>query len=206
MASKKRKIDSSPVVQYDGVGGSTNSTGDSTKDWVRQGGIVLTTTDKERILSGKKLNDLHINLAQTMLRQQFSELAGLKSTLLQTRKHPREEKEQIQIVHSRGDHWIVASSIHAAGTEVLVYDSVYQTLDSTTNSIILNFFPTSTSAELVEINRQTGGEDCGVFAIAIATALAFSKNPVAITFNQPTMRSHLVACFEKGTFSLFPTV
>ena len=142
-----------------------------------------------------------------MLKQQFSELAGLKSTLLQTRKHPGEEKkEQIQIVHSRGDHWIVASSIHAAGTEVLVYDSVYRTLESTTNSVILNLFPTSTSAQLVEISRQIGGEDCEVFTIAIATALAFSKNPATITFDQPTMRSHLVACFEKGTFSLFPTV
>jgi hypothetical protein len=161
--SKKRKIDS-----LDGVGGCTNSTGDSTRHcWVRQGGIVLATTDKEHILSGKKLNDLHINLAQSMLKQQFSELAGLKSTLLQTKKHTVEEKkEQIQIVHSRGDHWIVASSIHAAGNEVLVYDSIYPELDSTTNSIILNFFPTSTSAELVEISRQTGGEDCGVFAIS----------------------------------------
>ena len=141
-----------------------------------------------------------------MLKQQFPELASLKSTLLQTRKHPVEEKEQIQIVHSRGDHWIVASSIHAAGNEVLLYDSVYQTLDATTNSIIVNLFPTLTSAELVEISRQTGGEDCGVFAIAIATALAFHRNPAAITFDQPTMQSHLVECFEKGTFSLFPTV
>ena len=82
LASKKRKIDSPLVVQLDGVGGSTNSTGYSTKDWVQQGGIVLTTTDKEHILSGKKLNDLHINLAQTILKQQFSDLAGLKSTLL----------------------------------------------------------------------------------------------------------------------------
>ena len=127
LASKKRKINSPLVIQLDGIGGSTNSTGYSTKYWVQQGGIVLTTTDKEHILSEKKLNDLHINLAQT-IKQQFSDLVGLKSTLLQTRKHPVEEKkEQIQIVHSRGDHWIVASSIHAAGNEVLVlvYDSIY---------------------------------------------------------------------------------
>ena len=120
----------------------------------------------------------------------------------------KEKKEQIQIAHSRGDHWIVASSIHVAENEVpvLVYDSIYQTLNSKTNSIILKFFPTSTSAELVKISRQTGGEDCGVFAVAIATALALHRNPAAITFDQPAMWSHLVACFEKGTFSLFPTV
>ena len=36
---------------------------------------MLTTTDKEHILSGKKLNDLHINLAQTILKQQFSDFS-----------------------------------------------------------------------------------------------------------------------------------
>ena len=54
---------------------------------------------------GKKLNDLYINLAQTVLKQQFSDLVGLKSTVLHTRKHLVEEKkEKVQIVHSRGDH------------------------------------------------------------------------------------------------------
>lgn len=70
---------------------------------------------------------------------------------LQTRKHPVEEKKKIHIEHSRGDHWIVAPSIDAAGNEVLVYDSVCQAVDRATNSIFVNFFPTSTSAELVEI-------------------------------------------------------
>lgn len=103
-----------PVIQFDGVGDSNKSTGDS-KDLVQQGGILLTTTEKEHILSGKKLNDPHDNLAQTILKQQFPELACQKSNLLQTRKQSAEEKkEQIQTVHSRGDHWIVASSIRAA--------------------------------------------------------------------------------------------
>ena len=80
---------------------------------------------------------------------------------------------------------------------VLVYDSLYRTLDRPTENIISNLFPTATIKELVQVNRQTGGLDCGVFAVAISTALAFQQNPAMIKFDQPAMRPHLVACFEK---------
>ena len=166
--------------------------------------LVLTIADKEHILAREKLDDRHINLAEGMLKQQFSEVAGLKSILLQAKKHPAEDqKQQIQIVHSRGDHWIVASAVFATGDEVLVYDSVYRTIDQITTRIISKFFPTSTSAQLVEINRQSGGQDGGVFAIAITMALALHQDKRLMKFNQRSMRPHLVTCLEKRQFSLF---
>ena len=112
----------------------------------------------------------------------------------------------IQIVHSRGDYWIVAATTLATDDRVLVYDSVYRTLDRPTKNTILNLFPSSTCAELVQVNRQMGGLDCGVFAVAISTALAFQQNPAVIKFDQPAMRPHLIACFEKRQFSPFPSV
>ena len=100
----------------------------------------------------------------------------------------------------------MASTILAAHDEVKVYDSVYRTFDQATKTIISNLFQSVTSTELVRINRQTGGHDCGGNAIAISTALAFHRDPSLIKFDQPAMRSHLVACLKKGTFTLFPTV
>ena len=47
-------------------------------------------------------------------------------------------------------------------------------------SIISNIFHESTRKELVSIHRQTGGQDCGVYAIAILTALAFCHDPAKI--------------------------
>ena len=78
-----------------------------------------------------------------MLKQQFSELGGLQSTLLQAKPQKQHAKKTktIQIVHSRGDHWIVAATMLAIGDRVLVYDSVYRTLDQPTMNIILNLFP-----------------------------------------------------------------
>ena len=164
--------------------------------------------DKEHILAGGKLDDRHINVAQNLLKQQFSEVAVLQSTLLQAkpRKQCDENSKMIQIVHSRGDHWIVAATMLSTDDRVLVYDSLYRTLDQPTENIILNLFPAATITELFQVNRQTGGLDCGVFAVAISTALAFQQNPAVIKFDQPALRPHLVACFEKRQFSPFPSI
>ena len=77
---------------------------------------------------------------------------------------------------------------------------MYRTLD------ILNLFPVSiTSIELVKVNKQRGGLDCVVFAVVISIALAFGQNPAMIRFDQPAMHPHLVACFEKGQLTQFPS-
>ena len=57
--------------------------------WVQLASIVLTRTDKGHILAGGKLNDLHIELAQGLLKQQFPVKSRLRSPLLQKRSIPR---------------------------------------------------------------------------------------------------------------------
>ncbi len=203
--SKKRKVTSNCADEPDPKDSSGES--EATKEWLQfNKGWVLTSSDKENILNEKKLDDRHITIAQNILKEQFPEMGGLRSPLFQTRKPPTESDDKIQIIHSRGDHWIVAASVFAAKGVVFVYDSVFRTIDRATKNIIAKLFPTSTMIKQVQINRQIGGKDCGVFAIAIATALAFNQNPALIKFDQPSMRAHLVACFEKGQLSPFPTV
>lgn len=129
--------------------------------------------------------------------------------LLQTKpqkQHWECNDKKIQIVHSRGDHWIVAATMPDENDAVVVYDSVYRTLDQPTKSIISELFPAATSIDLVQVSRQTGGLDCGVFAIAISMALALQQDSAVITFDQPAMRPHLVACFQKRQLSLFTQV
>ena len=47
----------------------------------------------------------------------------------QTKPKTGERLNQLQIIHSRGDHWIVASTVNhrESDTGVLVYDSLYRT-------------------------------------------------------------------------------
>jgi len=51
---------------------------------------------------------------------------------------------------------------------------------------------------------QTNNDDCGLFAIATATALAHQIDPMMISLDEKQLRSHLVACFESGRLAPFP--
>ena len=83
---------------------------------------------------------------------------------------------------------------------VLLYNSVYRTLYQATKTIILTCFQPQ---HLIQVNRQRGELECGVFAVAISTALSFQQNPALITFDQ---HAYVGSSGEKGQFSPFPTV
>jgi len=51
-------------------------------EWTQHDGIVLSEHDKVQLCSGKWLSDKHVNFAQSLLKKQFPQVNGLKSTLL----------------------------------------------------------------------------------------------------------------------------
>lgn len=158
----------------------------------------------DSIEKGEKLTDLHINYAQQLIKCQFPSLNGLQSTLYQVKKPAfKPLKDQLQIIHSRGDHWIVASTV--SSKDVIVFDSVYHSLDSATKDVIANLFLPDTT-KIVESQKQEGGRDCGLFAIATVTAIAHGYDPSKMKFDQTAMRNHLVKCFTEKCMSMFPLV
>ena len=54
------------------------------------------------------------------------------------------------------------------------------------------------------MQQQKGGRDCGLFAIAIATALCFGIPPSHTEWDQGRMHKHLLRCFEGGKMEPFP--
>ena len=50
-------------------------------------------------------------------------------------------------------------------------------------------------------NNKDRGNDCGLYAIAITTALAHTIDPATVIFDQAMMRSHLIKCTEEDCFS-----
>ena len=121
-------------------------------------GIVLLEAHRNEIVNVAKLNDLVINMAQQLLKAQFPNVTGLQSTLLQSKKkYPAlKDKHSVQIVHSRGDHWIVAARVRV----VKVYDSVYDTVDKETAMIILSLSGGMCSLETMTIRKQSVSSDC----------------------------------------------
>ena len=81
----------------------------------------------EEIIMGKMLSDIHINMAQSILKSQFSNLNGFESTLYQGKEVKwMEEKisNKVQIVHCKDrSHWILATTVDCPRNVVKVYDS-----------------------------------------------------------------------------------
>ena len=70
-----------------------------------------------------------------------------------------------------------------------------------------NLFDIPENCEITVINtqKQIGGKDCGVFAIATATAILIGFNLQSIKFLQEQMRSHLLHCFNSKEMFAFPS-
>ena len=87
-----------------------------------------------------------------------------------------------------------------------MYDSLFQYLDQDSLQIIENCFQSGVIPEvrMIQCRKQEGGRDCGVYAIAFPVALALGVNPSRQNFKQELMRAHLVQCFKKEHFTLFP--
>ena len=91
-----------------------DSVTENSKQWVVLNKSILT---QECIESAENLNDKLINLAQSLLKQQFQHLGGLKLTLtlpyLENKFTPAHGA--LQIIHDHGDYWIAASTLHDEG-------------------------------------------------------------------------------------------
>ena len=156
----------------------------------------LSDPDIEGIIMSAELSDLHINLAQRIIKEQFSHINGLESTLLQGERYTLMEnmvKNKLQIIHClEQHHWITAT--------MLQY-SIFKSIDQERKLTISTLFqPTGSSNQLkiklIKTQRQKGNKDCGLFAIAMATAIAFGTNLSKVTFCQESMRAHLVSCLN----------
>ena len=177
------------------------------QDWLSFKRCFLSSDDRQIILGGEMLNDKHISFAQALLKNQFSRIGGLASTLqLSHRKISHTGVANIiQIVHTRGDHWIVATTVGSkdSGT-VLIYDTLYEKLDGETERLLQHIFGKSSQLQMSITPRQEGYKDCGIFAIVIATSLACFGSLPPSPFIQSCMREHLLTCFENFNLSPFP--
>ena len=175
--------------------------------------VLLSSDDNDDIIMEIKLSDKHISYAQALLKAQFPIVNGLECTLLQSKPSSSDAtiQNKAQIFHDWGDHWIAVTnmSIVAAVGEVVVFDSVYYTIDKHTERDIIGKFSkgseTPPKLRIAKFTKQNGSTDCRLFAIAVVTALVFGQEPSTLKFIQEKMRPHLFACFHEKKMKPFPT-
>jgi len=59
---------------------------------------------------------------------------------------------------------------------------------------------------LKEAQKQKTGAECGLYAVANATSVAFEIDPTKLVYNEKCMREHLVQCFSKKDLEPFPII
>lgn len=186
---------------------SKNEESGGEEEWIRFGTIILSVSDKEAVVTGLELNDLHIEIYQKLLKVRFPNLKGLSSPL-KVLPVGSWTDNYVQVCHCRSNHWIAVTTLGCKDGEINVYDSMYKTIDSGTKCKIEETFPNSAlTIALPPVQQQDGVKDCGLFALAFATFLAFGNNPQALSlhkFDQKSFREHFVSSIELNNVTEFP--
>ena len=136
--------------------------------------------------------------------------------------------EFVQILNTSHSHWLTITTIGVEQQATIkVYDSMYDCLPRMAQAQVASILCTRNSIITVEMmdvkkqvyeqlnlvvhvywfysnNLQSGGCDCGLYAIAYATAIAYGEDPCQCEFDQPKMRQHFYQCLEAGKMKPFP--
>ena len=161
------------------------------------------------IFQNKWLSDEWKHLAQTILFKNFPLISGFEDTTLgPLNMFSVQTVDFAQVLHEN-NHWVTVSLPTERATSVVyLYDSLQkETLNKNLVKQIARLRK-SEDAELRAISKavqqQGNGYDCGIFAIAFATDIAYNHKPEQRTYNQSVMRKHLLAQLENETMTPFP--
>ena len=115
--------------------------------------------------------------------------------------------EFVHILNANGNHWMTVSTVGCVPGEINVYDSFHLKLSSTNKKLVADLMMYEGQAitvNYIDVQWQSGGSDCGLFAIAFATALCSGHDPSKVLYHQPSMRSHLLNCISSEQITPFP--
>ena len=179
------------IVINDDDTNSENEISTKSNKWLKIGSYVLTLAEREMLCNNDWLTDLHMNSVQVLLKKQFPQFGGLQNTaVLQSSRVMQpfpNDQESLQIVHVNNNHWIVASTVNCHKADISIYDSFNSPVNKETQSILACLLKTKNDSfriQIAKVNRQSGSNDCGVFAAAYCTSLAFGQDPSTVVYNK----------------------
>ena len=179
--------------------------------WIQSELFTLYGFNKTVIESGDWLTDDIINAGQKILAGQFKEKfgkAGFQSVILgKTFSFEVESEEFVQVLHDGHGHWLTISTVGAPPANILVYDSMYASAGQATKTqaaCMMMVAEPNLSLNFLDVQMHAVGSDCGVFALAFATAICCGHSPGKFQFDQQLMRTHLIGSLEKQQFTMFP--
>ena len=155
--------------------------------------IEYTKKDKQHILLGKELSDLHVNAFHSVARRQFPLVGGLYNTLVLKKMLKKmsltkdgsdyEHAQSLQIIHIKErSHW---AALLLVKSEIYLYGSLFSSASTETLELLAQLVKTREhflSVNIMNVYKQTGTSDCALFAIAAVTCLLFDGDPTTVDF------------------------
>lgn len=171
--------------------------------------LGLTIDDKQILTGGGWLSCRHISAVHALLRQKHPQQNGLQDTfqLSNNFKWASNCYDFVQTIHISQNHWVCASNLLTPPDTVEVYDSLPATCNITLTKQIAAIVRTNNPKFVirwVNVQCQSGKDDCALYAIAFAEALCSGRDPHILNFDQGQMRKHLQLCLERGDITSFP--
>ena len=157
------------------------------------------------ILSGEWLSDLHIKAVSNILKMQFPAQNGLHDPKLGDLSFPATKFPFVQILYG-GNHWLTVEGV--SSSLVRIYDTLTYSSSNNIQSQIAALLcceNKSITIEVRNIQRQTGMNDCALFAMAYAVDLSYGNDPSTLWYYQHKLRQHLVECLELKKLTPFPS-
>jgi len=138
------------------------------------------------------LTDESINISMKILQQQFPNIGGWTDSVIgkcfSFDANTSLNKKNNQI-HNIYDSLCSKSLKRDVINQIADYSYCKEA------ELVINIMP---------VQQQRNGVDCGVFAIAFASSLAFGEDPCITTYDTTKMRDHLISCLEKNEITVFP--
>jgi hypothetical protein len=157
------------------------------------------------------LDDRAMDKAMRIVKKHFPDIMGLQETCVASviGQHglKRHASKFLQIVNTKGNHWILLSNIGWDHHHVRVFDSCYRKLNPDTRRCIVSLVPADQNSIKVLMpayQMQENKSDCGLFAVAAMFALALGKDPSKCYWDSQKMRSFLKWCLQTESCQMFP--
>ena len=172
-----------------------NTNSSQSTPWYEIARIKLNSDHQKVLATSGWLDDNIIAASQFLLKAQHPAVGSLQPLILaSTLAMEPQTGEFVQILNLCKTHWIVVSTVGCQLGHINMCDSLHMTLSKNIKKVIADLLRhqgSNITLNHCDVQWQSGSSDCGVFAIAFATAICAGHNPAAIVFNQRKMREHL---------------
>ena len=146
----------------------------------------------------------------TLWHRNFTSQHGLQDTLTLDKfdRYQSSNEDFVQLINVAGNHWVCASNCLSPPGIVHVYNTQPSCSINSSSlhgqiAAIMKTKNASFTVKHVDVQRQVGSSDCGLFAIAFATSLCSGLDPHTLKYDQSKMRSNFLSCVESGCLSPF---